>query len=48
MIQVKKIRAKFARPVVVSVDGVTSKEKHMEVQVSRKKFKIIVGKERKF
>lgn len=48
VIQVKKIQAKFARPVVVSVDGVVSKEKHMKVEVSRKKFKIIVGKDRKF
>lgn len=48
VLQVGKIRAHFKHPVVVSVDGIQSREKDIEVNVSRKKFKIIVGKARKF
>ncbi len=48
ILQVRKIQAHFERPLVVSVDGILSKEKRLNIEVSRKKFQIIVGKERKF
>lgn len=48
VLQVKNIRAKFKRPVVVSVDGIQSKEQDIDIRISNKKFTVIVGKKRKF
>ncbi len=48
MLQVKKAVIKADHPIVVTIDGIVSKEHYIEAKVSNTKFSIIVGKDRKF
>lgn len=48
VLQVKKVKVIAAKPIIMRIDGIESKEHHIDAKVTGKKFSLIVGKKRKF